>query len=174
MDELARRGFGCYPDPAAGDQHPADVVATCVVYRAAESHALVRNAARPRELHLLLVCAMARSDGAFVGSELAMALELADRLAADDESRRRRLRAIVHELFINPDAAPDPVLELTTMPPEMALQVVEHLKAMAWADGCLRSAEHRMLCRVHDLLGLPQHLVGALATITRYVDPLAA
>jgi uncharacterized tellurite resistance protein B-like protein len=85
-----------------------------------------------------------------------------------------RFRALVRELFISPAAMPDPVAQLTELPRERALEVVEHLKAVAWADGCLRSAEQRMLCRVHDLLGLPQDLVGALATTTRFVDPLAA
>jgi uncharacterized tellurite resistance protein B-like protein len=174
VDELAARGMGCVPDPAAGDAHPQDVVATCIVYRAPGAGGPLRSSCEHQELHLRLVCAMARTDGAFVGSELAVALELADRVADGDEPRRMRFRALVRELFISPAAMPDPVAQLTELPRERALEVVEHLKAVAWADGCLRSAEQRMLCRVHDLLGLPQDLVGALATTTRFVDPLAA
>ena len=127
-----------------------------------------------RELHLRLVCAMARIDGAFVGSELGVALEVADRLAGDCPGRRKRYRALVRELFISPTALPDPVSQLAALPRHEALDVVESLKAMAWADGLLRAAEHRMLCLVHDALDLPRELVGALRCSPRYVDPLAA
>src|SRR5690606_12259819 len=83
VDQLAACGYGCVPDPAAGDRCPDELVATCVVYRV-DAHAHVREADDARELHVRLVCAMARTDGAFVGSELAVALELADGVATTD------------------------------------------------------------------------------------------
>ncbi|MCB0880082.1 MAG: TerB family tellurite resistance protein [Thermoleophilia bacterium] len=173
VDELARSGYGCVPDPTAGDAGPQDLVATCIVYEA-EPAEHVRESTDNRELHLRLVCAMARIDGAFVGSELGVALEVADRLAGDCPGRRKRYRALVRELFISPTALPDPVSQLAALPRHEALDVVESLKAMAWADGLLRAAEHRMLCLVHDALDLPRELVGALRCSPRYVDPLAA
>jgi hypothetical protein len=45
VDQLARRGYGCAPDPAAGDGEPRSLVATCIVYRAVDGEP-VRVAAR--------------------------------------------------------------------------------------------------------------------------------
>ena len=173
VDLLAEQGYGCVPDPRAGDAGPQDLLSTCIVYRAPDTDRS-RTASPHCELHLRLVCAMARADGAFVGSELNVALEIADRISVGDPARRMRFRALVRELFISPDALPDPVLQLTSMPRARQLEVVEHLKAVAWADGLLRAAEHRMLSRVHQLLELPEELIGALSRSSRYVDPLAA
>ncbi len=173
VDLLAELGFGCVPDPRAGDAGPQDLLSTCIVYRIPEQGA-PRTASPHCELHLRLVCAMARADGAFVGSELSVALEIADRIASGNQARRLRFRALVRELFVSPDALPDPITQLASMPRARQLEVVEHLKAVAWADGLLRAAEHRMLCRVHQLLDLPEELVGALSRSSRYVDPLAA
>lgn len=167
VDALAELGYGCVPDPAAGDAPPPALAGTCIVF-AIDPDRLTRSADAVSELHLRLVCAMARSDGAFVGSELAIALELADRLAADDEGHRLRGRALARNLFITPACAPDALESLTLMPREDALEIIETLKATAWADGHLRRAEARMLTRVHELLDLPLELVGALST--RFVD----
>jgi hypothetical protein len=171
VDALAELGFGCVPDPATGDAPPAALAGTCIVY-AIDPSRLKRDADAVNELHLRLVCAMARSDGAFVGSELAVALELADRLAAGDEGRRLRGRALARDLFITPAPSPGALVSLTLMPREDALEIVETLKATAWADGYLRRAEQQMLTRIHELLDLPLELVGALST--RSVDRLAA
>ena len=173
VDALAEHGFGCVPDPAAGDGGPVALVATCIVYRIdPEQH--VRARVQEHELHLRLVGAMARTDGSFVGSELAIALEVADRLGGGDEGRRLRFRAIVCELFMNPTVERDPLAQLASMPRATALDIVETLKATAWADGCLRHAEQRMLERVHQVLELPLELVGALARSTRHVQAGAA
>lgn len=172
VDRLAQIGYGCVPDPAAGDRVPDDLVATCIVYPV-DPRVHARAGARDRERHLRMVCAMARTDGTFVGSELAVALDLATRLAGDD-GERLRFRSIVHELFINPAAADDPLSQIAAMPRTQALQVVETLKTIAWADGLLRESERRMLEHVHVLLDLPVELVGALSCRTRFVEQPAA
>lgn len=160
VDRLAERGFGCVPDPRAGDPVPEALVASCIVYRLPNGPHR-RRRTPTRELHVRLVCQMARTDGTFVGSELAVALDVAERLAAGDEAVRRRLAAIVRELFINARVGDDPMAELAAMPPIDAAQLVEALRATAWADGILRAPEERMLLRVHELLGLPAGLVAA-------------
>lgn len=160
VDRLAQLGYGCVPDPRAGDPVPDDLVATCIVYRNA-GVTDARRATPARELHVRLLCHMARTDGAFVGSELAVALDVADRLAEGDEGLRLRLRAIVRELFINSRPGDDPMARLAAMPRIDALELVQTLRATAWADGHLRMAEERMLVRVHELLGLPTELVTA-------------
>jgi tellurite resistance protein len=168
VDRLAEQGFGCVPDPAAGDRCPDELVATCIVYRV-DPHQHVRGGDPGRELHLRMVCAMARSDGAFVGSELAVAMEVAERIAISSVERRR-LRAIVHELFVNPAERRDPFMHLLAMPRAQALDVLETITTTAWADGLLRQAERCMLERVHQLLGLPAELVDARGESARYVD----
>lgn len=173
VDELAKLGFGCVPDPAAGDEHASSLVSTCIVYRAAPGGP-ARTSDRFTELHLRLVCAMARSDGTFVGSELAVALELAERLAAGKAGWRLRLRALVRSLFVEHGTAPDPLQQLRSMPYRQACDVVETMKAIAWADGFLREPEERMLVRVHELLGLPRELVGAISRDVSSVHQLAA
>ena len=111
---------------------------------------------------------MARTDGAFVGSELAVALELADRLATT-VAQRSRYRAIAHELFINPSSAVDALTQLHAMPHAQALDVLETLTATAWADGLLRDAERRMLEHVHVLLDVPITCVQRPIPFARFV-----
>ncbi len=174
VDELASLGYGCAPDPAAGDGCPRSLVATCIVYRA-EGEAPVRVAAEQRELHLRLVCTMARTDGAFVGSELAVALEVADRLGGANPDVRLRFRALVRELFMNPSEARDPLAQLASMPRPQALHILETLRAVAWADGYVRLAEQRMLERVHEVLELPAPEEQApRVQNVRYIEPDAA
>lgn len=160
VDALAEIGFGCVPDPAAGDAPPAACVGTCIVY-AIDADQLVRVPDELGELHVRLVCAMGRSDGAFVESELAVVLEIADRLAAGDLGRRLRGRALARDRFITPARCSDALMSLTSMSRATAVQVVESLTAVAWADGTLREAEHRMLLRVHELLGMPTEHLGS-------------
>lgn len=169
VDELATVGYGCVPDPRAGDGCPRSLVATCIVYRAHDTEP-VREAAEWRELHLRLVCTMARTDGAFVGSELAVGLEVADRLAGSNAAVGLRFRAIVRELFMNPAETRDPLVQLSEMPRPQALHIVETLTAMAWADGFLRHAEQRMLERVHDVMELPAPASAPATTVVRYVQ----
>ena len=174
VDELAARGYGCAPDPRAGDGSPRSLVATCIVYKAGPDGP-VREAAEARELHLRLVCTMARTDGAFVGSELAVALDVADRLAASNVDFGLRFRALVRELFMNSAEAVDPLAQLAEMQRPRALHILETLTATAWADGFLRLAEQRMLERVHAVLELPAPVAEAnSSTIVRYVQPDAA
>ncbi|MCW2920650.1 MAG: hypothetical protein JWL76_524 [Thermoleophilia bacterium] len=175
VDELAARGYGCIPDPRAGDGAPRSLVATCIVYQATDDGPL-RVAAESRELHLRLVCTMARTDGAFVGSELAVALEVADRLAGPNVDARLRFRALVRELFMNPAEARDPLAQLAELPRPQALDILETLTAMAQADGFLRLAEQRMLERVHEVLELPVPMADAnmAPSVVRYVQPDAA
>lgn len=155
VDELAELGYGCVPDPRAGDGAPRSLVATCIVYSAASADGPIRVTAEWRELHLRLVCTMARTDGAFVGSELAVALDVADRLAGTNEDVRLRFRALVRELFMNSSEARDPLAQLAEMPRPQALHILENLIAVARADGFMRLAEQRMLERVHEVLELP-------------------
>lgn len=172
IDRIAEQGYGCVPDPAAGDRSPDELVATCVVYRiAADEH--VRSCDPERELHIRLVCTMARTDGAFVGSELAVALEVADRLA-ETTGERLRFRSIVHELFVNPAARVDPLTQVATMPRADAFDLVETLRVTAWADGLLRDAERRMLERVAEVLKLPPETVDPPGDHSRYVQSDAA
>jgi uncharacterized tellurite resistance protein B-like protein len=174
VDELAELGFGCVPDPRAGDGAPRSLVATCIVYRASDGGP-VREVDEWRELHLRLVCTMARTDGAFVGSELAVALDVADRLAGTNEQVGLRLRSLVRELFMNPAEARDPLAQLAELPRPQALHILETLTAVAKADGQLRLAEHRMLERVHDVLELPAPEADPnRSTIVQYVQPDAA
>lgn len=175
VDELAARGYGCIPDPRAGDGAPRSLVATCIVYQSTEDGPL-RVAAESRELHLRLVCTMARTDGAFVGSELAVALDVADRLAGPNVDARFRFRALVRELFMNSAEARDPLAQLAEMPRPQALDILETLTAMAQADGFLRLAEQRMLERVHELLELPAPVwdADAASSVVRYIQPDAA
>ena len=174
VDELAARGYGCAPDPEAGDGAPRSLVATCIVYRATDDGPL-RTAQEWRELHLRLVCTMARTDGAFVGSELAVALDVADRLAGANKDVGLRFRALVRELFMNSAEAHDPLAQLAEMPRPQALHILETLTAVANADGYLRLAEQRMLERVHAVLELPAPDASASrSTMVRYVDADAA
>lgn len=174
VDELARLGFGAAPDPVAGDGCPRSLVATCIVYRADPDGGLVRDASPWRELHLRLVCTMARTDGAFVGSELAVALEVADRLAGSNAAIRLRFRALVRELFMNSAEARDPLQQLADMPRPQALHILETLSDVARADGFVRLAEQRMLARVHELLELPAPTFADDESAARFVRRDAA
>ncbi len=173
VDELAALGYGCAPDPTAGDGTPQSLVATCIVY-ATGAYEHVRVPDAQRELHLRLVCTMARTDGAFVGSELAVALEVADRLAGPNVGLKLRFRAIVRELFMNPSTERDPLVQLASMPRPQALHIAETLAAMAWADGFVRLAEQRMLARVHEVLELPFDLEPTALGNVHYADDDAA
>ncbi len=175
IDELADRGYGCAPDPRAGDGAPRSLVATCIVYRAATPAGPLRVADEWRELHLRLVCTMARTDGAFVGSELAVALDVADRLGGANDDVRLRFRALVRELFMNPTEGRDPLAQLAEMPRPQALHILETLTAVARADGYMRLAEQRMLERVHEVLELPApDSVEARSSVVQHVWPDAA
>lgn len=175
VDELAELGYGCAPDPRAGDGVPRSLVATCIVYRAATDDGPLRVAAEWRELHLRLVCTMARTDGAFVGTELAVALDVADRLGGANDDVRLRFRALVRELFMNPTEGHDPLAQLAEMPRPQALHILETLVAVARADGFMRLAEQRMLGRVHQVLELPvPDSIKARSSVVGHVWPDAA
>jgi hypothetical protein len=169
VELLARDGFGCVPDPAAGDLLPRTGSDSAVVYRVQDDWDRVAARDPQRELHLALVCAMARTDGAFVGSELGIALALADHLATSP-AQRARLRAIAQSRYMNVAGTLDPLVELSELPRAEAISILESLERTAWADGLLRDVERRLLEQVRLLLDVPFDDVDDADPAVRFVE----